>query len=240
MHLVLIAHSQVRTFKNLEGGLRPVRAEVNPKSQRPAGKLDRLVLFAQYETFAKKDEATRREASTPERASCALNAGRPTMRRTASASPSPSRSAGGRLRPPATKAEADAITLAEWRIQRKPRTLGPDVEGRRRHHRKKAHRGTSLRSCKSTTNQHQAGRGRRFRELNMSGNRNNQRGTTERPGVGLCPRRQRGPDDRHPLRHLHSGRNSQRPHLPGHLRHRKSAGITIGRSRTWQLRGDVT
>lgn len=128
MHLVLIAHSQVRTFKNPEGeDFDRYELKVNPKAGGLLKEWADCVLFAQYETFAKKDEATRRVRG--------LDTGARLMRVERRAAYDAKNRFGLTESIPlgwsdfdaATKAEPDAAALAV-EIQRKAKDLGPDVE----------------------------------------------------------------------------------------------------------------
>lgn len=61
MHVVVLAHSQVRTFKNPEGeDFDRYELKLNPKASGLVKEWADCVLFAQLETFAKRDEATKR------------------------------------------------------------------------------------------------------------------------------------------------------------------------------------
>lgn len=61
MHVVLLAHSQVRTFKNPEGeDFDRYELKLNAKASGLIKEWADCVLFAQLETFAKRDESTKR------------------------------------------------------------------------------------------------------------------------------------------------------------------------------------
>lgn len=127
-HVVLIAHSQVRTFKNPEGeDFDRYELKLHAKAGGLLKEWADCVLFAQYETFAKRDDTTRRVRG--------LDTGARLLRVERRAAYDAKNRFGLTEAIPlgwadfdaATKAEPDAAALAA-EVLRKAKELGPELE----------------------------------------------------------------------------------------------------------------